>query len=272
MPTQKSDVSRHPEGINDTPENTFRMLIVPDCHVPYHHAGAWACVLDVAKRWRPDACVQLGDFASFDSVSSHDHDPKKVRNLEEEVEGCNQALNQLDRALKAGGCSRHNKWFLEGNHCTRIDRYVLKLAPEVRPFIDWRDMLHLDQRGWRVLPYKESLALGELRLTHDVGRAGVNAARQSLQDVGTNIVFGHTHRLQVVYQGTQAGKRHVGATLGWLGDPEAIDYRHRDLVRRDWQHGFGVVYFLASGEFWLQAVPIVGGRCVIDGVIYGGKQ
>jgi len=249
----------------------FRLLILPDVHAPYHSARAWACVLDVAQRWHPDGCVQLGDFGSFDSVSSHDHDPKKVLPLEEETAGCNTALDQLDRALKRGGCVRGNRWMLEGNHETRIDRYCQRLAPELRFATDWREMLHLDRRGWRVLPYKESLAFGELRLTHDVGRAGVNAARQSLQDVGTNIVFGHTHRLQVVYQGTQAGKRHVGATLGWLGDPEAIDYRHRDLVRRDWQHGFGVAYFLASGEFWLQAVPIVGGRCVIDGVIYAGK-
>lgn len=249
----------------------FRLLILPDVHAPYHHVPAWACVLDVAERWRPDGCIQLGDFGSFDSVSSHPHDPKRTLPLDQEVAGCNAALDQLGRALKRGGCVRSNRWILEGNHEVRIDRYAQNLAPELRPFIDWREMLHLDRRGWRVLPYKETLQFGELRLSHDFGRAGVNAARQALVDVGTNVVFGHTHRLQVIYQGTQAGKRHVGATLGWLGDAEAIDYRHRDLVRRDWQLGFGVAYFLASGEFWLQAVPIVGGRCVIDGVVYSGK-
>ena len=105
-------------------------------------------------------------------------------------------------------------------------------------------------------------------MTHDVGRAGANAARQSLLDVGENIAFGHTHRIQVVYQGTVAGRRLVGATLGWLGDADAIDYRHRDSVRRDSAHGFGVAHMRADGVFWLQAVPIIEGACVVDGVEY----
>lgn len=248
--------------------NTFKLLIIPDVHLPYHDADAWACVLDVARRWRPGGCIQLGDLNSFDSVSSHDVDPKVTLSLDGEITGANAALDELDAALKKGGCPRDNKWLLEGNHEVRLDRYALKLAPELRPFIDWRDMLHLDRRGWKTYSYKESFQLGELRFSHDVGRAGVNAARQSLLDTGYNIAFGHTHRLQVVYQGQLSGKRHVGATLGWLGDWRAIGYRHRDLVRRDWQLGFGVAYFTASGEFWLQAIPIVGGRCVIDGTLY----
>lgn len=252
--------------------DVFKLLIVPDVHTPYHDLKAWACVLDVARRWRPDGCVQLGDFCSLDSVSSHPHDPKKTLPLADEMSGSNLALDELDAALREGGCSRGNKWFLEGNHCARLDRHVLKFAPELRPFIDWRDMLKLDRRGWRVTPYKESLAFGHLRLSHDVGRAGVNAARQSVCDVGHSIAFGHTHQMQVTYRGTQAGERHVGATLGWLGDAQAIDYRHRDLVKREWQLGFGVAYFLASGEFWLQAVPIVGGRCVIDGAVFGSRK
>ncbi len=248
--------------------DTFKLLALPDVHVPYHHHPSWACALDVARRWRPDGCVQLGDFSSFDSVSAYPIDPKRILPYPDEVAGSNAALDELDAALKAGGCVRENKWILEGNHETRLSRYIAAHAPVLAGAIDWQHELRLDQRGWKTLPYKESLAFGELRISHDFGRAGVNAARQSLLDVGTNVLFGHTHRGQVVYQGQQSGKRHVGCTAGWLGDPEAIDYRHRDLVRRDSQHGLAVLHFLASGEFWLQFVPIVGGRCVIDGVIY----
>lgn len=228
--------------------------------------------MDVAERWRPDGCVQLGDLGSWDSVSRYAHDPKLVLSLKDETRGVNRALDQLDRALARGGCAPGNKWLLEGNHELRIDAYMLERAAEARFAVDWRKLLRLRRRGWKVIPYKESLVFGEARISHDFGRAGVNAARQSLTDVGSNVVFGHTHRLQVMYQGQQCGKRHVGATLGWLGDPEYIGYRHRDLVRRDSQLGFGVLEFTASGEFWLQAVPIVGGRCVINGRIYGGKQ
>lgn len=248
--------------------DVFTVCVIPDVHTPYHHRQAWAVVLDYVTRGRPGAVVQLGDFSSLDSVSSHAHDPKKTLSLQDEMAGSNAALDELDLACRRGGVARGNRWLTTGNHEERLDRYALKLAPELRPFIDWREMLHLDRRGWKVIPYKETLYIGELGYTHDVGRAGVNAARQSLLDVGTNVCFGHTHRGQVVYQGTVRGKRHVGATLGWLGDPEAIDYRHRDLVRRDWQHGFGVVHYRADGSFWLQFIPIVDGVAVVDGVVY----
>lgn len=248
--------------------DVFTVCVIPDVHTPYHDREAWAVLLDYISRGRPGAVVQLGDFQSLDSVSSHAHDPKKVLSLEEEIRGSRKAMDELDLACRRGGVARGNRWMLEGNHETRLDRYALKLAPELRPFIDWRELLQLDRRGWTAISYKETLYLGELGFTHDVGRAGVNAARQSLLDVGTNIAFGHTHRVQVVYQGTVTGKRHVGATLGWLGDPEAIDYRHRDLVRRDWQHAFGVIHFRADGSFWLQVVPIVNGVAVVDGVVY----
>jgi predicted phosphodiesterase len=251
------------------PEPTTRLFIIPDVHTPYHHVGAWRTTLSALRGFRPDFVVQLGDFSSFDSVSSHPQDPTLVLPLDKEIAGSNAALDELDLACRDAGTPRNQRWLLEGNHETRVTRYVQKLAPELRPFIDWRDMLHLDRRGWQTIDYKRSLRIGKMLLTHDVGRAGVHAARQSLLDVGDNIVFGHTHRMQVVYQGQTTGDRHVGATLGWLGDPEAIDYRHADMVKRDWQHGFGVAHILDSGAFWLQAIPIVNGLAVVDGVVYG---
>jgi predicted phosphodiesterase len=248
--------------------NTLKMLIVSDCHAPYHDHAAWGCLLSVAEQWRPDVCVVLGDFADFAAVSSHPKVPGRLHSFANEVEYVNDALDELDAALKAGGC--RTKEFLEGNHENRLSRYVAKQAPDLFEFVDWQGVLRLDQRAWRVTPYKSSIQYGRLRLTHDVGRAGVQAARQSRMDVGHSVAFGHCHSLQVSYGGTVSGERHVGATLGWLGDPEAIDYRHRDMVRREWQHGFGVAHFVASGEFWLQGIPVVKGRCVIDGRIYNG--
>lgn len=248
-----------------TGSNTLKILVIPDVHAPYHSAEAFGCMLDVARRWRPDVAVVLGDFADFAAVSTHPKDPGRLLPFDAEVAGVNKALDELGRALR--GC--RTKHYLEGNHETRLSRFVLKMAPELRTFVDWRDMLHLDKRGWRVTPYKESIQYGKLGFTHDVGRAGVNAARQSMLDMGASLVFGHTHRLQVHYQGQLRGDRHVGATLGWLGDPLAIDYRHRDSVTRDSIHAIGVVHMVATGNFWLQAIPIVRGRCVVDGVLYG---
>lgn len=244
---------------------TTRILVCPDVHAPYHDRKAFACFLSVAYGWKPDGCVILGDFADFCEVSSHPKDPRRRMPFEKELDGVNAALDQLDEALG------QNCWgeFIQGNHETRLERYVADKAPELigvcKP---WDELLRLEERGWNVTPYKESVQIGELRLTHDIGRAGVNAARQSLLDAGANLVFGHTHRLISHYQGQLFGNPHVGITAGWLGDPMAIDYRHRDAVCRDSIHGFVVVHMLDNGLFWAQAVPIINGQAVVDGVVY----
>jgi predicted phosphodiesterase len=242
------------------------VFLLPDCHTPYHSQPAFACALRVIAGGNWDRVVCLGDFADFAAVSSHPKDPDRLLPFEAEVNGVNAALDLLDRACKAGGVKQ--KDYIEGNHETRLARYVLGIAPELRSFIDWKDMLHIDKRRWTSTAYKESIQIGDLRISHDFGRAGVNAARESCRDMGHSVAFGHTHRMQVHYQGQLDGARHVGATLGWLGDPEAIDYRHKDAIRRDSIHGFGTVSVLDSGLFWLQAIPIVEGQAVVDGVLY----
>lgn len=243
-----------------------RWFLLPDVHAPYHDSRAFGCALAVIGSGAYDGVCCLGDFSDFNAVSSHPKSALVRLGWQEEVQGCNAALDRLDRACKAGGVKR--KKFLEGNHETRLERLILAIKPELRTFNDWRDLLHMAKRRWQVTSYKESIWLGKLRLSHDFGRAGVNAAREACRDVGESVAFGHTHRLQVHYQGTVSGPRHVGATLGWLGDPEAIDYRHKDAVRRDSIHGFGTVDLLPSGEFWLQAVAIVDGRCIVDGTLF----
>lgn len=249
-------------------EKIRRVFLFPDLHAPYHDHKAFACALAVIRGGGYDTVVVLGDFGDFAAVSSYPKDPSRLLPFDREVVGVNAALDLLDAACRVGKVK--HKLFLEGNHETRLARYVLAMAPELRTFVDWKDMLHLDKRRWTCTPYKASIQIGDLRLSHDFGRAGVNAARESVRDMGHSVAFGHTHRLQVHYQGLLNGKRHVGATLGWLGDPEAIDYRHKDAIRRDSVHGFGVVSVLPSGLFWLQAVPIVKNLAIVDGVVYRG--
>lgn len=243
-----------------------RILICPDVHAPYHHKPSWRCFLRVARGWEPEGCIALGDFGDFHAVGSHPKDPRRVLPFSVEIAGVNRALDQLDAAL-GPDC-----WgvFHQGNHETRLERYVFDKAPLLADggIVPWDERLRLHERGWKVIPYKQSYQIGELRTTHDVGRAGIYAARQSLLDTGTNTAFGHTHRLVAHYQGQLFGRPHVGITCGWLGDPLAIDYRHRDSVRRDSIHGFATVHMRDDGVFWITPVPIIDGNAVVDGVLY----
>ena len=245
-----------------TPGETQRILICPDVHVPYQHAESWETFLAVARAWRPHVLVILGDFADFYCVSSFPKDPSRRLTFQEETLLANR---ELDRVL---ALNIPRVIYCEGNHETRLSRYIAKNAAAFHGVIDARHLLQFDRRaGWEWVPYGQHIEIGKLSFSHDVGFAGVYAARQSVAAFGHNIIFGHTHRAQCHYESTVHGDRHVGWTMGWLGDPSAIDYRHRARVMRESQHGFGVAHVLDDGTGWVHFAPIIDGRAIVDGKV-----
>lgn len=241
-----------------TPESLTRILVVPDAHHPYVDKRAWACVLKVRNQLQPERTVIIGDFSDFYAVSAHTLDPRRrhPEQFKYELELSNEAADEL------GAAGSGPVDFVEGNHETRLTRFVAAHAPMLNGMLSAREALRIDARGWSWTPYKQTLCIGEMNFTHDVERAGVNATRQSLIDFGHNITIGHTHGAGVAYCGQR-----VGLNVGWLGDIEAIDYRHKDLARRQWQLGFGWITQTSDGLSWAQFIPILNGRCVVDGVL-----
>lgn len=269
---REAEKQRHREKrarANGTAGALYRILVIPDCHHPYADALAWGTCLAAAAALRPDCAVIIGDFPDCYAVTSHVRDPRRRRPQQMAWElGC--ANEEADR-LSAIGLDRVE--YVEGNHETRLTRFIAEHAPELDGLagLTVREQLRVDARGWGWTPYKESLQIGEMSFTHDVERCGVNTARQSLQDYGHNITIGHSHRAAVAYAGTTAGKTHVGLNVGWLGDYSSVDYRHRDMARRDWQHGFGWITQTSDGVSWAQFIPIISGRCVVDGQLVSGR-
>lgn len=241
---------------------TKTVLVLPDTHVPYHDKRAWSLFLQVAKSLRPDHLVLLGDFCDFYSVSQYPKDASRKCSLEWELEQTNLELDKLT------GLSPDIR-YCEGNHENRLARYLSGNAPQLAGVLNVKSALRIRERGWLWVPYKDSTRIGKFNFLHDCGRSGVAAIRQTLADYGGNVVFGHTHRLGIEYSGSIKGDAHVALNAGWLGDWRAIDYHHRDRVRRESRLGFGVVTM--SGDLgFAQAVPIVNYTCVVNGKVFNG--
>lgn len=239
-----------------------KVLIVSDAHHPYVDKKAWELLLTVAKDLKPDTVVTMGDFADFYAVSDHSKDASRLDRFEDEIESVNKALSQLDD-LRA-----KEKIFIAGNHCDRLQRYLNNRAPELHSLVSVPQLFNLRKRGWRYIPYKQSVSLGKLNLTHDTGSSGRNAVFQALSTFQHNVVIGHVHRVQMCVEGNAVGTAHVGATFGWLGDKDAVDYMHRVKVNRDWAHGFGVAYIESNGNVHIQPIVIVDYKCVVNGKLY----
>jgi predicted phosphodiesterase len=240
-----------------------RGLIVPDVHAPYHDKRAWKVLLKAAKSRRWDYCVVLGDFFDMYAVSSHSKDVTRSRLLTDEVAVAQSLLDELGEHLGAECDVR----FCLGNHEDRLDRYLQERAPELYGTISARNLI--SDRGWKVYDYKRSFRLGKLFFTHDLGSAGHTAAARAMRAYGGNIVIGHVHSINMTVAGNARGDSHVGASFGWLGDRDAIDYMHRDKTAMDWHLGFGSFSMDEKGNAWLQAHPIINYRTVMDGKVIG---
>ncbi len=238
-------------------------LLVPDLHAPYHHKPSWSLLGRVAKTIKPDVLIDLGDLVDNYAVSEHLKEVDRPPTVDHEIEAANACLDDMDSWAK----ERH---FIEGNHETRLHRYLLKHSPALAKLVKIEELLKLKSRGWSFTPYGRTLKVGKLHLTHCInGKAGMNAHRAALATYQHNIAIGHTHRMAVCYGGNALGEAHVGAMLGWLGDVRHIDYTHQADARANWQLGFGVGLIEPNGTFHLQAVPIINGKAFVFGTLFG---
>lgn len=236
-----------------------RHLLIPDSHVPYESKSAFNLMLRAAESLGIENVAVLGDFADFYAVSSHPKTPGRKVDFAWEVDEVNMRLDDLD-ALFPG-----EKRFIAGNHEWRLERYLTDRAPELFGTVQVEKLFGFKERGWAYTPYKSHTKIGKLHLTHDAGKAGRMAHIDAMNAFQGNVVIGHTHRLGFAVEGSVKGDPHVGAMLGWLGDPTQCDYTFKIRAARDWAHGFGIAYVEPCGNVHVVPVPIVNGKVLVEG-------
>jgi predicted phosphodiesterase len=253
-----------PEGLITSASALERILFVPDTHRPFHDQKAWNLMLKAGRFFKPDRIVVLGDMADMWSISSHDKNPARKMSFPEEVQDVNKAFDDLD------SLGAKHKDFVEGNHCFRLDRYLMTVSPQLYalPGLTTREMFHLTERGWTYTPYKHHIRIGKLYVTHDAGNAGAQAHVKAGNKFQSNVVIGHTHRIGVHYFSSATGESFVAGMFGWLGAAAAgEEYMNAVNMNVDWHLGFGLGWMDPKGNVILQAVPIVNYTVVVNGVI-----
>lgn len=227
-------------------------------HVPNHDAAAVLTTLRAINFLQPSYVVVLGDFADFASLSGHDRDRPTRESLQQEAVAVNTMLTAIETASPEA-----KRIYIQGNHEHRLDRYLMRTAEQVFPFVRFQDIINLTQ--WTYVPYRSSYKLGKLYLTHDTGRAGINAHRYARDSHMGNTIIGHTHRMAYEVKGTFQGQPHLAAMFGWLGDAKkAAEYAH-EANSSDWVHGFGIGYMEQDGVVHVTPVPIINGKALVEG-------
>lgn len=230
-----------------------RILILGDLHAPYHSRRAFALAQKCIKSYKPDTIISIGDWIDCYSVSDYPKHPERKARLQYEVEAAAKLLKPIK--------SECDEFYLTaGNHEARLERYLSTRAPELYGLVNMRELLELKPQEW--IEYQYAKQIGKVYFSHDVGFCGKHSAAKSLAAFGGNLVFGHSHAPEIVYDRNLRGEAHFCMNVGWLGDANMIDYAHRYKARA-WQHGLGIVEMLKSGDSWCSFVPFVKGKAVI---------
>lgn len=187
---------------NSKPEETQRVLAIGDCHdgpsLPdkqrFYAMGRYA------KENQVDRIVQIGDFASVDSLNRFDrNDTVKGQNkpsFGQDMKSFQQAIRAFHKGLDGYDIPKH---VTLGNHEDRIWSYTNK-NPEIIELLDQILFATMDDYNWTYSPYGEFYFIGDVGFTHAplniMGKAygGMHAENQIARDALHDVVFGHTHK------------------------------------------------------------------------------
>lgn len=181
---------------------TLKVLAIGDCHdgldIPdktrFHAMGRYAANHSV------DHIVQIGDFTSMDSMSSHEPNwtikGQSKPSFKDEVASFSDALAAFDEGLGGYQTTKH---VTLGNHEDRIARFVNN-NPELAEFVYEKIYELLGDFGWSYSPFGEFYFIGDVGFTHvplnQMGKpyGGAHSENAIARDSLHDIVYGHTHK------------------------------------------------------------------------------
>jgi len=220
-----------------------RLLVVSDLHVPYHNVPAITAAVDYAIRFKVDSVLINGDLVDEHSLSKFLVDPRK-RNFRQEIETTNLLLDEFQKALPSA-----KFFFKAGNHDERLEAYLMRKAPELLGFEEYKlsNLLKLYARGIECVEDKHVIYAGKLVILHghEVNMKGttVNPARTLFLKIKKSGICGHLH---VSSQHTE--KRIDGHLISTWSTGHLAEEHPRYAPINNWNLGFCIVDF--DDEFY----------------------
>lgn len=241
---------------------TQTWVVMNDIQIPFHDDRALSNVLRFVADLRPYGVILNGDVVDCYAISDFSKDPLKRADLDLEIRGAGQLMEQLAKFTT-------KRIWIGGNHEDRLRRYMWKNAPAlaVVPGQDFPTIFRLSDHGFSWLEYGDIYNLGKLLVTHGsiVSKHSAFTAKAHMEKYGSSVLVGHTHRLGTFYRRDIRGV-HVAIENGCLCrlTPEYVQHPN-------WQQGFSVVHVDPKTRFFnVQQIPILPGGAFYYGGIKNG--
>ena len=236
------------------------VLAIGDCHdsPELPDKSRFEAMGRLARDYQVDHIVQIGDFTSLDSMSSHERNDtvkgQQKPSFMADMRSFQEALKAFDRGLQGYQCPKH---ITLGNHEARLFNYVNQ-HPEVVNLLD--EMLYgpIEDHGWTCSPYGQFYFIGDVGFTHAplniMGKAygGQQSENAIARDALHDVVYGHTHKrldktfpkmgqekITVINLGTSLPDGHVEqyakhSLTGWSYGVYILNIRNGRIFQQQW--------------------------------------
>ena len=243
-----------------------QVVIFPDLHFPLHDEKAFKCALKVLEIVKPSAFLCLGDIAEGNSVSHWKWKKKKrppieyqLPDIEKEVNEVNKHFDRIDEVLDK--INVKTKLFAQGNHEIWFDNFV-----EENPYLKQygsKKALQIKERGYKWYDYGLEFKIlnSKLYAYHGGHWSGINHTRSHVQNLGVNIIYGHTHdAIKSVVSHLDGPK--MAHSMGCLCDMNKEFLKNRST---NWTHNMGILDIYKDLGFNLNVMTIIEGRTSLNG-------
>lgn len=247
-------------------------IVIPDMQVPFEDKKALRAVekFMASRRW--DYYVNLGDFMDMESLSKFSKGNAQslaFSNVAADFRRGHEILKRHERIIRSKN-KNAEMVLLEGNHEFRVERYCEEF-PNLREILDVEHNLRLKELGIKwIRSWSKGLLyrIGNAYFTHGKYINKYHASKMA-DEYGCCIFYGHTHDVmsfpKLLYG---KGKNIVGQSMGCLC---RYDLKYtRGGQGTNWQHCFGVFFFMPNGDFTYNIVRIIHGQFVYEGKVYKG--
>lgn len=190
------------------------VLAIPDLHEPFGHPHAYDFLRDVAREYKPDKIVCLGDEKDFHALGKWEHDPDGRSPGDEHKEG-NLRLKELFKLFPEAQCCT-------SNHTARPMRKAFAAGLPSNFLKCYREFLEApDSWSWH-----DRIVIDGVQYLHGEGFSGQNAHITAALKHRQSTVIGHIHSFAGVQYSQTDRDRIFGVNSGWLGDINAYAFRY----------------------------------------------
>ena len=250
-----------------------RVVVTPDKHFPLADMPAIKVLCKSIEIVKPDAYVDLGDVGEWENASHWKWAKKKrppleyiTPGIEQDIIDVNNGMDIIDESLDKINCK--TKHMIEGNH----DDWMNKFTAE-HPYLkyNFKDVVKLKERGYSYHPAGKYLKIGKLYFYHGHHFASMHHARNHLNKLACNIMYGHHHDLQQASVTNMDGVRSAWS-IGCLKDMSDEENSWLGNRKHNWSHAFAIVDFFENGYFTVHVIQIIKGKTSLWGEIIDGNK